>query len=139
MLGFSGRYGILRRMFRSSLQFRTWLCLALLAMLVIRLGETHLHLCFDGQEPAAAVHVGDSPSHDDADHADATHSDQDVELTTAGIIKKASADSLDVLFVCLAILLLLPASRRITLPPAYRSFAPAQPAHFLPPLRGPPL
>lgn len=126
-------------MSRPNTQLRTWLCLALLAMLVIRLGEIHLHLCFDGQEPAAAVHVNDSPSHDDGDHADASHSDQDVELSTAGIVKKASADSLDVLFVCLAILLLLPAPGRVAPRPAYRFFAPARPAHFQPPLRGPPL
>jgi len=125
---------------RSTPLLRTWLCFALLAMLVIRLGELHLHLCFDGQEPAAAVHVGDLPLHDDGVHADASHSDQDVELsTTPGLIKKSGVDTLDLLFVCLAVLLLLPASRRITPPPAYRFLLPAQPAYFLPPLRGPPL
>jgi len=127
--------GILPRMWRLALPLRSWLCIALLAMLVIRLGEMHLHLCFDGQEPASAVHVGDSPSHDDA-----SHSDQDVELsTTTGLIKKAGADTLDLLFVCLFVLLLLPALRRITPPSSYRFFVPPSPARFLPPLRGPPL
>jgi hypothetical protein len=122
-------------MWRLAPPLRTWLCLALLAMLVIRLGEMHLHLCFDGQEPAAAVHVGDLPSHDDG-----SHSDQDVELsTTQGLVKKAGVDTLDLLFICLVVLLLLPVLRRITPPRAVLFFSPAQPAYFLPPVRGPPL
>jgi hypothetical protein len=108
-------------------------------MLVIRLGELHLHLCFDGQEPAAAVHVGDSPSHDDDAHADDSHSDQDVELLNTALVKKTGADALDLLIVCLAALLLLPALRHAVPLPAYRFFVPLKPAHLLPPLRGPPL
>ena len=108
-------------------------------MLVIRLGEIHLHLCFDGQEPAAAVHVGDLPSHDDASHADTSHSDQDVELLSAAVVKKAGTDTLDLLFVCLTVLLLLPTLRHAVPLPAYRLFAPSNPAYLLPPSRGPPL
>jgi hypothetical protein len=126
-------------MWRSAPLIRTWLCFALLAMLVIRLGELHLHLCFDGQEPAAAVHVGDSPNHDDGSHADASHSDQDVELLSTAMVKKAGADGLDLLFVCLAVLLLLPPLRHAVPLPAHRPFAPLKLAYLLPPSRGPPL
>ncbi len=126
-------------MWRPAPTLRTWLCLALLAMLVVRLGEMHLHLCFDGQEPAATVHVGDSPAHDNDTHADASHSDQDVELLSTAVIKKAGTDTLDLLFVCLALLLLLPTLRHAVPLPAYRFLAPPKPAYLLPPLRGPPL
>jgi hypothetical protein len=117
----------------------TCLWLALVAIVVGQLGGAHLHLCFDGQEPAAAVHVSDNVVHDDPHHLENEHVDQDVELFDATMVSKADlAGDLPVLF-CSFLLFVLPLPIRTHAPPESAE-ATAQPALFFlrPPLRGPP-
>jgi hypothetical protein len=117
-----------------------WIWLVIAAVFVGRWDGAHLHLCFDGNEPAAAVHMADGAMHDDADHLETVHVDQDVELFGATLLKKVSG-GLDLpLGVSTAILFLLPvvedrAYRPAPVtPPILRRFA-----HLDPPPRGPPV
>ena len=118
---------------------RPWFLILVVAVLVTRLGGVHLHLCFDGQEPPATIHVNDSDAHDDAHHVDEHHTDQDVEMFEAVLAKsKGSVDLPLLLGACLLLLLLHPAGGHWPRDAFYRVFQP--PPHALrPPLRGPPL
>lgn len=119
-----------------------WLWLVLIAFLAIRLGDAHLHLCFDGQEPPASVHMADGSVHDDAHHVDSEHNDRDIQVFDAALVKKASgqADVLAALFVASILLLLIPpaAERFVRRPNDPSSFVRTRFA-LRPPLRGPPL
>ncbi len=121
---------------------RGWIWLALIAFMVTRLVDAHLHLCFDGQEPPAAVHMTDGAGHDDSHHVDSQHQDRDVQMLDTALVKKVgeSADVLIPAFLAAVFLLLLFDVRgRLWLrsndaPPILRAL------HSLkPPLRGPPL
>lgn len=113
-----------------------FLCIALLA---VRFGGAHLHLCLDGQEAVSAVHIGD----DSLDHNQAesgpVHQDYDVDLISNPVGKFAKTDfSLLALFFVVTLLLLT--GRRVEpLPrqPVLRGFN--QPARLRPPPCGPPL
>jgi len=113
-----------------------WLVVA--AILIARFGGAHLHLCFDGLEPAAAVHVADGAGHD-LHHEDAEHVDQDVALFDVVIVKKSESSS-DATMAFIAVLLcLVPivaprAPLRTLFEPAFAR----APFHLRPPLRGPP-
>lgn len=119
---------------------RHWIWLVLIAFLATRLVDVHLHLCLDGQEPPASVHVYDGSIHDDEHHADASsHADRDVEVLDAVLLKKA-ADPFDALiplvFAGLLLLLLSPGGCRllpVASPVVFRSLL-----LLRPPLRGPP-
>jgi hypothetical protein len=120
---------------------RRWFWLVLIAFLATRLVDVHLHLCFDGQEPASAVHMADGAVHDDADHVDKDHADRDVDMFDAILLKKLAdpSDALMALFVATLLLGLLPArAHRVPLgtdpPIVLRSLL-----LLRPPLRGPPL
>jgi hypothetical protein len=117
----------------------TCLWLALIAIVVGQLGGAHLHLCFDGQEPAAAVHVSDNVVHDDADHLETEHVDQDVELFDATMVSKADVFGDLLIFSCGVLLFVLPLQVGTHARPT-SAVATAQPALFFlrPPLRGPP-
>jgi hypothetical protein len=54
-----------------------------ISMLTVRVADAHVHLCLDGQEAPAAVHLGDGKVHDQ--HADdpTTHQDLDVDPDNA--------------------------------------------------------
>ena len=117
-----------------------WLWLVLVAFLATRLGDAHLHLCLDGQEPPASIHMADGSVHDDAHHVDSVHNDRDVQVFDTALVKKAggSGDLLAAVFIATLLLLLLPPAqsfsrRAIDVPIVLRSsFA------LRPPLRGPP-
>lgn len=117
-----------------------WLLIVLLAVLVTRLGGAHLHLCFDGQEPPATLHTGDTAEHNHH-HLDEQHSDQDVDVLGAVLMKKSSgsADMPVLLAVCLVLLLLLPRVLGRWPSAAFYRISPHQPLRLRPPLRGPPL
>src|SRR5437868_14515610 len=78
------------------------------ALLVARWGDAHLHLCFDGQEPVASVHVSDQASHHDSHETqDAqAHNDTDVNAYGDALAKKSGDTNLLVLAVALVLLLL---------------------------------
>lgn len=118
------------------------LCLWMLAIALVamRMSGIHLHLCTDGQEAAASVHLLDGSIHHAGDDADEGHQDRDLSIFGAAIFKKydAAGDVIPLLGV-LFLLFVLPRVRssisfaRITeLPPGPRLY-------FTPPLRGPPL
>lgn len=120
------------------------LVMACLAMLVMRLGGVHQHLCFDGSEAPSALHFVDGGLHhvetghgvsiDDGFH----HHDVEVSAADDGVTKLPSLD-LPVLALLIAVSLLLPLGRRSGLRPArpYTRLSPP-PLHLRPPLRGPP-
>ncbi|MGH8443178.1 MAG: hypothetical protein ACREVZ_03910 [Burkholderiales bacterium] len=71
---------------------RFWL-IALIGVSVLsaRVSGIHLHLCRDGQEPPATVHVSDAGIHDEHhDLADEQHSNVDV-LLDDGLAKTAKS------------------------------------------------
>jgi hypothetical protein len=116
-----------------------WIWLVIAAVLIGRVEGAHLHLCFDGSEPPAAVHMADGVDHDDAHHVETKHVDQDVDLFDATLFKKV-LDGVDAPVVFAATLLfLLPIVTQsfvrpapLAHPPPRRMFA------FDPPPRGPP-
>jgi hypothetical protein len=112
------------------------LCIALLA---VRVGGAHLHLCLDGQEPASAVHVGgDSLIHDQLENGPA-HQDYDVDLISNPLGKFAKVDfSLFALILAVTLLLLTGRRTEPVLQQVFlRAFTP--PARLRPPSCGPPL
>jgi hypothetical protein len=126
----------------SRLREKRWLIAALcLALVVLRVGGIHLHLCLDGSEPPVSYHVADSGIHHLDEHdAGESHSDRDMALADDLLLKKA-AQALDSLLILFAFsLLLFLVSRSI----APRQVADPSPrlrpglSWLRPPLRGPP-
>ena len=70
------------------------LCFVMLlgmSVLGVRVTGVHTHLCLDGQEPPAAVHISDAGDHDDHHTpADEPHADLDV-LLDDGLAKTAKS------------------------------------------------
>ncbi|MGE0582899.1 MAG: hypothetical protein AB7P31_12310 [Steroidobacteraceae bacterium] len=115
-----------------------------IALLLVRVGEAHLHLCLDGQDRAAAMHIEDAPRHDGTQASVDGHNDLDVDLSVLPWLKNAATDDTTLatlgLFPLDAILLalLLPALL-LTFPPArLRLPVPDSLFDLRPPLRGPP-
>ncbi len=71
---------------------RLWLItLVSVSLLAVRVSGVHLHLCRDGQEPPATVHISDAGDHDDHHTpADEPHADLDV-LLDDGLAKTAKS------------------------------------------------
>lgn len=114
------------------------LCLAFLAT---RLGGAHLHLCLDGLEAPATVHVEDHTGQHHGEEAGPTHNDLDVPIATDALVKKSGGTWHLDLLPLLALWLLLPlAGRPMRMRPADpRRAAPASlPPHFLPLALAPP-
>lgn len=113
----------------------------ILAVLVVRLGDTHLHLCFDGQEAPASVHFADASVHHDQEHEDdATHADQDVQ-PFLGTLVKSDDDSQPLLAMIVGTLLTIELLPPDPAPPAFNLATPVTgdpPFYLRPPLRGPP-
>lgn len=118
---------------------KVWLLtLICAALLFARLGGAHLHLCLDGSEPPASLHVTDSGHH--ADHHDGqAHDDRDVSLVGDVLTKSGkSGFDLPLLLVAFWLVILLFARLRMTAAdPPQPSVSP--PRFCRPPLRGPPL
>lgn len=115
-----------------------------IALLLLRVGEAHLHLCFDGQDRTAAMHIEDEPLHDGSQPAVDGHNDLDVDLSVLPWLKNAATEDMSfaafALFALEALLLarLLPALKT-TIRPARLLLPFPDPAFDLrPPLRGPP-
>jgi hypothetical protein len=111
--------------------------LVAVALLLARVGGAHLHLCFDGREAPATMHLEDAGLHHTTPGASQAH--QDLDITAAGgLLSKLNLDLLGAVFAVFFFgPLLLVACKLI---PAARLpyFSPLP--HFLrPPLRGPPL
>lgn len=134
-------FGILRcAMWLRSRSARFLLWTVVLAVLTVRASDTHLHFCFDGQEPPASVHFADASVHNDDHHADEDHADKDFDPLVGVLLKHSGSDSDLALPACVvAAVLLLPPVTSIV-PVASDSLpAHASPSFYLrPPLRGPP-
>lgn len=111
------------------------------ALLVVRISDAHVHLCFDGQEAPRSLHVSDrSALCHMPEGSSGTHQDQDVDAVGAALAKKDSqAQSVDPLPIADIVLLLLAPPRSSVV----RDAAPAdltvnRPYLNLPLLRGPP-
>ncbi|WP_428383415.1 hypothetical protein [Nevskia ramosa] len=120
------------------------LVLACIAVLVMRLGGVHQHLCFDGSEAPSALHFVDGGLHHietaggDLISDDVHHHDVEVSAADDGVTQLPSLD-LPVLALLIAVSLLLPLARRSGLRPARLVARPSpSPQHLRPPLRGPP-
>jgi hypothetical protein len=113
----------------------------ILAVLAVRLADTHLHLCFDGQEAPASVHLADASVHHEADHDEGqAHADQDVD-PFVGTLAKSDDDSQPLLALIVGTLLtidLLPPDHAAPAFPLETPLATDPPFHLRPPLRGPP-
>ncbi|MGK2942352.1 MAG: hypothetical protein ACSLFJ_11840 [Immundisolibacter sp.] len=118
---------------------RPWLLtLVCVALLFVRLGGAHMHLCFDGGEPPASLHVTDASHH--AEHHDGQdHVDRDVSLLGDALTKfgKSSLDQPLLLAAFWLVVLLL---ARLRIRPAEPPRVAIYPPRFCrPPPRGPPL
>ncbi len=120
---------------------RPWLLTLLCVMLLVaRVGGAHLHLCFDGGEPPANLHLMDSGLHHSEPGMAADHHDVDVAVV-GEVMAKVAKLGVDLPILLLAVLLvwsqiqvpskLAPGFRNLLSPSAVRSLRP--------PLRGPPL
>lgn len=108
------------------------------AILFVRVGGPHLHLCFDGQEPPVSVQFTGNATHTEHQIGE-THADLDIALASE-LIAKSKPAALDLPILLLATLLLVllplpkgPRLRRIALcrlapPPFLRPFAQGPPA-----------
>lgn len=118
---------------------RIWLLtLVCVALLFARLGGAHLHLCFDGSELPASLHVTDSGHH--ADHHDGqAHSDRDVSLLGDALTQpgKLGLDLPLLLAAFWLAVLVFARPRMIQADPPRVTISP--PRFCRPPLRGPPL
>lgn len=74
-----------------SLRTRQWLLMFVCVTLVAtRADGAHLHLCFDGQDPATSVRIGADLSSEPG--AQAPHNDRDLALTGDLIAKQGKGD-----------------------------------------------
>lgn len=117
------------------------LWVALLALLIVRTSDAHVHLCLDGQSQRSSIHVADTAGTcDDGAAGQGEHQDQDVNVFGAVLAKKsADTDALDLPRAIDVILSLLPPERGIVHEAATQDPAPRLPHLFLPLLRGPPV
>jgi hypothetical protein len=118
---------------------RPWFLILIFAVVMTRLSGIHLHLCFDGLEPPASIHVTDGGQHNDAHHIETSHTDKDVEVFDAVLTKSKGSMDLPILFgACLLLLLLMRPTGRQWPPDAFYRVFPLQAFALRPPSRGPP-
>jgi hypothetical protein len=121
----------------------TWLTGTAWLFAALTNAHGHVHYCFDGQEPPAAVHLVDRTDHDheipghdpDGDHDD--HEDLDVDLPNQALAKACKHD-LPALAPAVAWTVGLGTSTTDTLVASPGAPPAPDPHHYRPPLRGPP-
>ncbi len=107
--------GILRLMRRYFQRWSGLLWVALLALVIVRAADAHMHLCLEGEVHGSSVHVSDSGRclRFDGD-SQSEHQDQDVDVFGAVLAKKsADADVLDLPIAVHVVLSLLPLERGV--------------------------
>ena len=127
-------------MLRSAAFLRTYVGLLCVAVLVMRMGGAHLHLCFDGSDPPASVHLTDDDAYHEGAGADGVHDDVDVSLLSVAVGQKPGGSiELPALIAAIFILLSVPLVRGAAPPRGRTPFLIPSPIfRFQPPLRGPP-
>lgn len=127
--------------FRFAHHSRVLIAFVCVAMVALRVGGLHVHMCFDGSEPPMSFHVEDSGVHhlDEIAAGDA-HDDREMALASDLAVKKPYGDfDLSMLAAFCALLLFFIARPRELLP-----FSPltvlvrSARTRLRPPLRGPP-
>lgn len=123
--------------------FQRWsglLWVAVLALVIVRTADAHMHLCLEGEVQRSSVHVSDTAGVCDSDVDSQTeHQDQDVDVFGAVLAKKsADADVLDLPVAVHVVLSLLPLEHGVVPDAIVDDPAPKLPYLFLPLLRGPP-
>ncbi|ROH89696.1 hypothetical protein ED208_11275 [Stagnimonas aquatica] len=122
----------------SSRAFLT-LCLCI-AMLVVRVGSAHLHMCLDGQSPQTSILFGDDRIDALGLQAGPAHQDYDIDLGTNSVGKLPKLDNTFLALLFLAALGFLSLRRQ---PDFMRAASPRtsllSPPHLRPPPCGPPL
>ena len=121
-------------------RFHPWLVMLLCVTLLLRVGGAHLHLCFDGTEPPASLHLFEDGPHHETLSFGFTHQDVDIAVV-AELLSKSnnSANDLPLTMLLLASLL------GFWFQPQRYFSALLPPFHYAskwllrPPLRGPPL
>jgi hypothetical protein len=124
--------------------FQRWsglLWVALLALVIVRTADAHMHLCLEGDVQRSSVHISDTTAVcDSEDDSQTEHQDQDVDVFGAVLAKKAAdADALDLPVAVHVVLSLLPLEPGVVPDAATEDPAPKLPYLFLPLLRGPPV
>lgn len=108
-----------------------------LAVLTVKVSGAHVHLCMDGEEPPAAVHVADL--HDDEHHQNEGQADTDLNPLFGTLAKKAGPEFDVALAVALTVLSWeLPVAKAGAFAAEPDSIATDHSFYWRPPLRGPP-
>ena len=118
----------------------SWCFLALM-LVIVRIAGAHAHLCADGKEPPASIHLGNCGIHPcDGDRSSGHSGDKNVQLGADVVLKKASPLEHPWIpaFVAFDFDFPAPVSNKIVFnePLTIRVEAAA---HLRPPLRGPPV
>jgi len=132
-------------MIRSRVLLRALMMLVAIAVAAMPASGAHLHLCLDGGEAPASIHLAeDGPHHSESgtDAAPDTHNDKDLQLAAPAIAKKAdgASDSPTVMAVGFVLFFRMPVSEPTLLSRASDDIVVVPSVHpILPPLRGPPV
>jgi hypothetical protein len=117
---------------------RYMLVLLFAALLVGPLTGAHLHLCLDGAEPPAGLHLFDVGQHHDESTFDSGHSDVDVKVLGELIAKGKDEGQWPMALLVAVVLLSLPRIPRGSPVPRVSHFIPSPPLFLRPPPCGPP-
>lgn len=116
-------------------RFLMWMIV--FAVMTAKASGAHVHLCLDGQEPLATVHLADGL--DDEHHQDDRQADKDVNPLFGALAKKAGPE-FDLGLAVMAVVLSwdLPVVQQGPFPPELQTIPRDHSSHWRPPLRGPP-
>ena len=115
------------------------LCYWAFALLLITIrSDAHVHMCLDGQEPLAALHVADSGMHHAGPDAQQGHQDKDVKYGVDGTFKKADAGDVWLIATVWSLFAALPPGKAELLQFGQATPGTSDSVHLRPPLRGPP-
>jgi len=118
---------------------RLLLCLLALMVGVLRTSGAHAHLCEDGREPPAVVHLADAGSHPCEASSSSHHSgDRDVRVADDILVKKSALADPLLPVAQFDTLKFIPAQAGAGVAPVARSLRVESIVFLRPPLRGPP-
>ena len=115
-------------------------CYWVLALLLfaVRSADAHVHMCLDGQESRASLHLADGRVHHAGSEADGKHADKDFAYAGDGATKKAETGDSSFLPVAPTYSDFLFAYAEELPQPLGAVLPPTTDARLRPPLRGPP-
>lgn len=109
-----------------------------LALFAVRAADAHTHLCLDGLESRATLHMADGGIHHSDERDAQSHNDQDVKAGGDGVLKKGESADLWIPSTAWSVVDYL--SVFAPEPPQPAALTPTASIQFnlRPPLRGPP-